>query len=176
MDYATINRAMLGFGRKCGHLSLADTPLDVSSVDWDLVSRDWGQTAIDGLSFLPIPIDLKSSLFICRGRLRLHTDVVDYGTASVGLITDCAEDFALITHGNRINAAPGDIFILDPHKKHGAETASDFLFLVLDVPIVSLEQANEYARIFKEDLRQIADHQKASAAAPATELKMQEPS
>lgn len=164
MKYAEMDRASLGFTRACGHLSLGQNAMAVGGVDWDDISRTWGRNATEGLSFVPAPIDLNSNLFICRGRLAQHTDVVGDDTASIGLIADCASDFQLATHGKRINAMPGDVFILDPHHRHGAETKSDFAFLVIDVPICVVRTFAHYVRLFKQDLRNIAAHQRKRAA------------
>lgn len=51
----------------------------------------------------------------------------------MGMILECEADFVLTTGRSRVPARAGDVYLLDPFKRHGAETSGFYAFAALDV-------------------------------------------
>lgn len=51
----------------------------------------------------------------------------------MGMILECEADFVLTTGRSRVPARAGDVYLLNPFKRHGAETSGFYAFAALDV-------------------------------------------
>jgi hypothetical protein len=74
--------------------------------------------------------------YVSTGSLPLHVD--DLGPENgliIGMILECADDFELTTGRSRAAAKAGDVYLLEPGRRHGALTEGFYAFAALDVPV-----------------------------------------
>ena len=161
LDYAgrfpREERERLGFTEHAGNISkmtalLTCDELPNPSIDTFFDSERAHRFAEFSHRFREVALTLKASAFRVQGRLPQHTDDVDPDEMTVGIIIEADEDFELNSWGMRMPARPGDAFLLDPHRNHGAETAGSFTFLALDVDRLQIPERETLRAIFLKDL------------------------
>ena len=154
--FGQFERSELGYDKHNGSISVTRSTSDLPRINWDAVIAD-ERTRLDMLVHLTrVRESYDIDCFVNVGRLRQHTDIVDAYEVTAGMILDCANDFELNSGGKRLNMKPGDQFILNPHVRHGAETAHRFIFVASDRDRNRMINASEMRTFFVDVLQSIA--------------------
>lgn len=154
-------RSALGYIEHVGSISLARHHDQLPPISWEAVEKETCEQHVGPrkgpLEYMPIPIEgLWASWFVCHGRLPLHVDEVGSDMSTLGLIAVADEDLELNAGGRHVEASPGDMFVLDPARRHGAETKGMLVFGARDLRKHELPKADKARRMFMRDLTKIA--------------------
>ena len=150
-------RERLGFTEHAGCISkmtalLSSDELPGRSIDPLFVAERRHWLANRKSEYSAVNLDLKAEPFRVEGRLAQHVDCVRPEDMTLGLIVEAQDDFELNSWGERIAARPGDAFLLDPHRNHGAETEGHFTFLAFEVGRMAIPKRDRLKAIFLADL------------------------
>lgn len=153
-------RVALGFLEHVGSISIARYPGKNPKINWQRVLHSWdGKAEGEILRRLTPDIPgLHMEYYVCDGRLLQHVDEVDDGVITMGIVLQGSEDLQLNASGSRIEIGEGDIFALDPKKRHGAETNKSFVFATRDYRLHELPTLEKFRRKTEKDLRKISAH------------------
>lgn len=121
-----------------GHLSVQHGQCLITDIQWSIGHLE-AQRGIEDLT--PAPhmlhgienLDDGFELYFVREDLRLHTDLTMWReTTTLGVIIDVDPGAKLSTGRSRIPIVAGDVYRLDPNKRHGAINPGFLAFLARD--------------------------------------------
>lgn len=131
-----------GYTHKAGHIQIAPGAMPISDIDWASVACPPDELFAEFLSpHLLQGVEARGrwpftdiEFYLSTGSLPLHVDDLSPpGGLVMGMILECEADFVLTTGRSRVPARAGDVYLLDPFKRHGAETSGFYAFATLDV-------------------------------------------
>ena len=95
------------------------------------------------------------SIYHVQGKLELHTDIAPDEEMTMGMILQADNDLILTTGRSHTSAKPGDIFTLDPNKRHGANTNGSLVFAATDYHKALVPSAGCYRQIIDREIDRI---------------------
>lgn len=131
----------MSYSNTAGHLSVLRGDPILTDIDWEAGHVEPSQTIEDLVTKPNLLHNMNThdnshyELYMLLGSLPLHTDFPLWkDTRTLGLIVEADEGSYLTSGPSRIALQPGDVYRIDPNKRHGVFTPGFFVFIARDYP------------------------------------------
>lgn len=155
---------MESFDLRAGHIALSHGPMPITGIDWPALIRSLNDTDDADLDdhFLygiePRGISLRVDFYMMRADLKLHTDLTMHpGMTTLGVIVAADPDLLITTGQNSLPAQAGDVYHLDPTKRHGTRTKGFLAFATQDYLGHQIPPPGEFRAIALTELTKLLD-------------------
>ena len=130
------NGDTMPYSETSGHLSVMRGAPLITDIQWNQ-SEEFSEVKKRPhiLHGVKTQDDRYYELYMLMGSLPLHTDFPLWKeTRTLGLIVEAGEDAYLTSGPRRLSLRPGDVYRIDPNKRHGVLTSGFFVFIARDYP------------------------------------------